>query len=107
MTDQRTSDQPPFCTEAIEAATKALAAQAPPPSDQYDCNVHGRGPCICLGARYWMDLALSYADQIVTLALEAEQLDKRLLAVRNRFDPLNESGLFSIADVASVAPFTV
>jgi hypothetical protein len=39
----------------------------------------------------------------VALALEAEQLDKRLLAIRNRFDPLNESGLFSIADVASVS----
>jgi hypothetical protein len=45
----------------------------------------------------------SYAEQIVALALEAEQLDKRLLAIRNRFDPLNESGLFSIADVASVS----
>jgi predicted ATP-dependent serine protease len=34
----------------------------------------------------------------VALALEAEQLDKRLKAVRNRFDPLNESSLFSVAE---------
>jgi hypothetical protein len=81
---QRTSEQnyTPFCSECM-----AYSEPHEPTCSKYVRT--SNQPC----AR-----CESYAEQLVALALEAEQLDKRLKAVRNRFDPLNESSLFSVAE---------